>query len=265
MYCECGSYDFHYIDASGAMVHFDRICAKHMIFIPKGLGHGVQRVEYPYYRYFLDLPVNLTTALLDGSALLSPFQTQTINAAGGKEWAPSRLDAAKSAAMVESIFERMLNLRTMSDVDNSFIELHMNCLLGLLFCELYRSHPDFFTTKSTPHDKMVSEARRYIDEHYDQPLAISDLAKRLYVHPSHLSHCFAAQTGISPRKYLTSLRLANARKLLESSDDSVQTIALKVGFSDVNNFIQSFKERYGSTPKKYRTTAASELLTMRGV
>jgi AraC-like DNA-binding protein len=259
MYCVSGSYDFHYINPSG-IVHMARITPKTMIFIPKCLQHGVQGVEYPYRRYFLDLPVNPTIELLDNPNLLSPFQTSVFNDRGEKEWIPCCLDATKSASTVESIFERMLNVQMLSDIGNSNTELHMRCLLGLLFCELSHNHQEFFTAQHAPNNAMVIKARAYMDEHYDQTVTVGDLAKQHFVHPSYLSHCFTAQMGISPRKYLTNLRLANARKLLESSEDSVQNISLKVGFSDVNNFIQSFRARYGITPRKYRSKMASEII-----
>lgn len=259
MYCVCGSYDFHYISPSG-IVHMVRITPKTMIFIPKGLQHGVQGVEYPYRRYFLDLPVNPMIDLLDNPALLSPFQTQVFNDKGEKEYVPCCLDATKSTIIVEPIFERMLNVQMLLDVDNTSTDLHMRCLLGLLFCELSRTHPDFFSAQHAPNNAMVAKARAYMEEHYDQPLTVGELAKQHFVHPSYLSHCFTTQMGISPRKYLTNLRLANARKLLESSEDSVQNISLKVGFSDVNNFIQSFRARYGTTPRRYRTKMTSEIV-----
>ena len=59
---------------------------------------------------------------------------------------------------------------------------------------------------------------------------------------------------------LTLKMLAEARKLLESTELSVTEIAFQVGFPNVSYFIRSFKEAYGTSPLKYRnrTTETGE-------
>jgi AraC-like DNA-binding protein len=42
-----------------------------------------------------------------------------------------------------------------------------------------------------------------------------------------------------------------ARKLLESGDNNVNEVGLKVGYSTASHFIAAFKKKYGTTPKKY--------------
>ena len=48
-------------------------------------------------------------------------------------------------------------------------------------------------------------------------------------------------------------RLARAREDLTDSDLPVSTIAHRWGFSDPSHFTRSFKARYGSSPREYRT------------
>lgn len=258
MYCVCGSYMFHYITASGQRVD-EEIKPKTMIFIPKNVLHGVERVKYPYDRYFLQLPVQQTIELLDNPCLIAPFQSHTTNACE-KSLIPHILCANKTSRIIEPIFERMLNICMLPDINSNCSELHMRSLLGLLFCELNQNYRDFFSTHQTSKNHIVNEARMYIDENYDQPISINALAKHYFVHPSYLSHLFTKEVGLSPRQYLTNLRLANARKLLISSEDTIQNIALKVGFSDVNNFIQCFRTKFGTTPKQYRKKIFEEMV-----
>lgn len=256
MYCVEGSYSFHYMNAAGIR-KTECITPKNMIFIPKGLYHGIENVSYPYSRYFLHLPVSQTIELLDSTFMLSPFQTYFMHA--GKEiYVPRILQTGTLSDKIEKIFERMINVYMTPALNNSCNELHLRSLLGLMFCELYESHRDFFTGPRSVKGHIANEVRRYIDENYDQQLNISELAREHFVHPSYLSHIFANQVGLSPRKYLTNLRLSNARKLLLSSENTIQSISAKVGFPDVNNFIQSFKKSFGITPKQYRKKMLSE-------
>jgi AraC-like DNA-binding protein len=269
MYCVCGSYDFHYVNVEGETVHVANITPRTMIFIPKGLPHGDDNVQYPYRRYFLDLPVEETIDLLSSPTLLSPFQTHIVNEHGRKERVPRCLDTSQTAPLIEAMFEHMLtiqlelagsSLQPHAGGSGAHTDLYLRSIVGMLFCELNRQHPDFFAAPQYSYSGMVAQVRAYLDAHYDEPITIGELAKQQYVHPSYLSHCFTEQLGVSPRQYLTNLRLENARKLLEFSDDSVQAVALKVGFGDVNNFIQSFRERYGLTPRRYRVQTAAQII-----
>jgi AraC-like DNA-binding protein len=259
MYCICGSYAFHWLTDSGER-RVEQIKAKHMIFIPNSVMHGVEQVVYPYVRFFLHLPVHRTIVLLNNSQMLSPFQSSLI-IGGEKSFVPRVLDATKSAEVIEPLFSKMLDAFILSDVGNNCTELQITSLLGFMFCELYKNHQEFFKSSGSSKNSLINEVKSFIEKNYDQPLTVNDLAKRFYVHPDYLSHCFTKQEGISPKKYLLNLRLSIAQKLLEASEDTVQNIAYKVGFTDVNIFIQSFRNNHDITPKQYRKKVTNEMVS----
>ena len=63
------------------------------------------------------------------------------------------------------------------------------------------------------------------------------------------------ETGFGFCKYLNSIRLQQAEKLLrESNKPNVTSISTKCGFDDSNYFSKKFKEMYGVSPKKFITT-----------
>lgn len=257
-YCICGMYDFCYATPRGA-VKTVKVAPKTLVFMPRGIQHGVKNVEYPYERYFISIPAHQAVGWLDAPSLLSPFQAYTLNDDGEKELVPRFLNVSKLAEFVEKTLERIEAVQLQNDADTINMDFHIRCLFCLLFCELRSQFPDFFIMNSASNNTLVARVHNYIDDHYAQQITIQDMAKQHYVHPNYLTHCFTKQIGLSPRKYLTNLRLANARKLLESSDDTIQDIALQVGFSNVNNFIQSFKARYTITPQSYRKKVSTEI------
>ena len=63
---------------------------------------------------------------------------------------------------------------------------------------------------------------------------------------------FRKQTGISPWQYLLRSRLAHARRLLDSSDETLASIAETVGFGSAFHFSSSFKKAYGVSPDNWR-------------
>ena len=84
------------------------------------------------------------------------------------------------------------------------------------------------------------------------PLSVADLAGFLNVSPRTLARRFADQLGASPGAWLLSLRIAEARSLLESTDLPVEAIATRVGLASAVNLRRRFRALVGTTPGAYR-------------
>jgi len=84
-----------------------------------------------------------------------------------------------------------------------------------------------------------------------RPLRLGEFAADMQISISRLSHLFHTQTGVSPRHYLKSARLRQAREFLEESSLSVKEVAARVGL-DSSRFIKEFRETYGVTPAQHR-------------
>lgn len=100
----------------------------------------------------------------------------------------------------------------------------------------------------------VLAVQSYIEEHFAEPLSISDLAGRVFMTPCYLTHRFKDATGYSPKQYLVLHRIAYAKELLAESSLPISEVAFRAGFTDVNNFIRTFKRDAGDTPLRYRET-----------
>jgi AraC-like DNA-binding protein len=85
--------------------------------------------------------------------------------------------------------------------------------------------------------------------HLNEPLSLKQLASRLHVSPSALSHRFRTETGISPMQALIALRLNKAQALLRS-DLTLEEIAVQTGFCDAFHLSKTYKRRYGTAPRK---------------
>ena len=90
-----------------------------------------------------------------------------------------------------------------------------------------------------------------------QPLAVSELARRVNLSRSRFTHLFRAERGCSPARYLREARLERARQLLEDSSLSIKEIMVRVGFNDPSHFTRDFSKRYGVSPRTFRARARS--------
>ena len=101
--------------------------------------------------------------------------------------------------------------------------------------------------------KYVAPSLKLMQSNYAQELTVEMLAQSLFISPQYLGRLFKRFLGQSPYQYLLDFRIRQAKELLINEPDlSIQVIASRVGFDSTSQFIESFKKRTQSTPKKFR-------------
>jgi AraC-like DNA-binding protein len=100
----------------------------------------------------------------------------------------------------------------------------------------------------------IAMAIRYVEDNYQHPVGLQDIADAVGLHPTHLCKRFAQVAGIPPGKYLTRLRIEHAKGLLLTTDFSITQIAQRSGFCDSSYFTRVFRAHIGRTPKDFRRT-----------
>ncbi|MEC3976924.1 helix-turn-helix domain-containing protein [Amycolatopsis sp. H20-H5] len=104
--------------------------------------------------------------------------------------------------------------------------------------------------------KAISSMRaRYFD-----PITLTELASEVFVSPFHFSRIFAKAIGVTPGRYLTALRMFEAKRLLLTTSLTVSDIVCSVGYSSVGTFTSRFTRAVGMTPTQYREPEVGELL-----
>ena len=149
---------------------------------------------------------------------------------------------------VDSLFFKLLN-RYRASAKNTYIECMsiLYSIYGLLQQDTQKS----YIGKSK--ERNMIEARCYIDENFNLPeFSISQLAEKIKICEVYLRKLFRAQYGISPSKYLISVRLKNAKKLMKYPFLTLEECALQSGFSSLQYFCRLFKKETGISPGKYR-------------
>ena len=117
---------------------------------------------------------------------------------------------------------------------------------------------DIFEVKNNYENKNLSKPIQYVvdfvEQHYMSTILLKDLSKSLYMSENYLTTLFKKEMTLTFKKYLTMVRMENAKELLSNPQLKVHHVAEQVGYSNDDYFSKIFKQVTGLSPTKYRTT-----------
>lgn len=105
-----------------------------------------------------------------------------------------------------------------------------------------------------PSDPRIQQIQELIANDLAAPHTLASLAEAVALSPSRLGHLFRATTGRSVMQTLNAMRLHQAARLLETTPDSIEQIATRVGFQSAFYFSRVFHQAFGMSPRLYRQT-----------
>ena len=100
--------------------------------------------------------------------------------------------------------------------------------------------------------KLVSQAKRYIQEHYGERISLDEAARVVNASTRHFCKVFKTVTGITFTDYLARVRVEQAKLLLGNPHLRVSEIAFETGFESISQFNRSFKRITGHSPTQFR-------------
>jgi transcriptional regulator GlxA family with amidase domain len=101
------------------------------------------------------------------------------------------------------------------------------------------------------HDAL-RDVQAWIAEHPEGDLSVAGLARRAVMSERNFARCFRAQVGLTPARYVEQVRIEAARRRLEETDDSVDTVARECGFGTAETLRRTFLRTLRTTPTEYR-------------
>lgn len=106
-------------------------------------------------------------------------------------------------------------------------------------------------TKACDLKSEIKEVCSYIEEHYAEHITLDNLSQLSKMNKYSLLRSFTRVMGITPYRYLETVRINEAKKLLENGVEPIDA-AMETGFVDQSHFSNFFKEFIGLTPKQYK-------------
>ncbi|HEY1283252.1 MAG TPA: helix-turn-helix domain-containing protein [Steroidobacteraceae bacterium] len=101
-------------------------------------------------------------------------------------------------------------------------------------------------------DAVIARCQSWIAEHYDDSAPVAGMTQLSGLAERSFARRFQQATGMAPLEYVHTLRLEEAKHLLESGTASIESIANEVGYEDAGFFSRLFRRKVGLTPAQYR-------------
>jgi len=156
---------------------------------------------------------------------------------GADNYLMKPFDIAELSAVVENLLEQRRKLK------NTF---HRNFLNG----KIERTeHP--LGARKKENDALIEDAMHRIIQHLDNnEFNVKTLAKELGIPRNRFQTELKELTGLSPVEFIRSVRLNEAKKMLQDKQLNVSEIAYSVGFNNLSYFTRSFKSEFGILPSQ---------------
>jgi AraC-like DNA-binding protein len=101
----------------------------------------------------------------------------------------------------------------------------------------------------------VERAANLIRRRYSEPLTLAEIAEAALMSRFHFSRVFRQATGMSPGRFLTAVRLHEAKRLLLTTQHGIAEISCLVGYTSLGTFTTRFTDCVGVSPGRFRRLA----------
>lgn len=109
-----------------------------------------------------------------------------------------------------------------------------------------------FTGQKSHGDDVVKEAQEYMEQHFQEKLAVEALSRKFAVGRRNFDRRFIKATGNTPLEYLQRVKVESAKKALETTRKTISEVMYEVGYSDIKAFREVFRKITGLSPLEYK-------------
>ena len=96
-----------------------------------------------------------------------------------------------------------------------------------------------------------------VESEFKENRQVEDYAAKIGITSKHLAHVIKKTTGKYPSEWMDNYVLLESKRMLRSSDESIQSISYDLNFATPSHFGKFFKTRTGMTPKEFRNSMKS--------
>jgi AraC-like DNA-binding protein len=123
-----------------------------------------------------------------------------------------------------------------------------------LVLEMMRNNPLLAEERNGGVGNMrIVAALELINERYELPLKVKELADACNMSESHFRRVFIENMNMSPTDYLNFVRIQMACQMMKKSDEPIEHVAVKCGFTTQSTFNRNFRKYLDTSPYQWKT------------
>ncbi len=155
------------------------------------------------------------------------------------------LSESETAALIK-LFDAAVEISTSKKTLDDYKKINA---LGDILYFLLPILEKQMTSKSIAHNQ-IKDILTYINDHLNEDISIDNIANHFNIGNTTLWRLFRQHIQLSPKEYILKKRIARASELL-AEGATVKDAAEQSGFNSYTNFIRTFTEHMGVTPRQY--------------
>jgi len=168
---------------------------------------------------------------------------------------PSGGEVARFEVPAEQRPEWSRRLRSMyselRDKDPGFREA-LRAHLTLILVDVGRLAQDVVGQMRLGEQPVLAGIFQFIEDHYAEPISTKDVARAVNLSSGYLTTLIRRRTGRTVLEWIQERRMAEARRLLVETEESVERIGASVGYGDPTYFARRFRNAHRATPASWR-------------
>lgn len=208
-------------------------CSGAMLLAEAGLLDGQDATTHWAYCDILARRYPKVKVRRERALVMSGDAQRLVMAGGGTSWLDLALYLiARSVGIEHAMHAARINLIDWHDVGQQ------------PFARLARSRQS--------DDAVIARCQAWIAEHYHEPAPVAAMVRLSGLAERSFKRRFRLATGMAPLEYVHTLRLEEAKQMLESGDSPIEAIAHEVGYEDAGFFSRLFRRSVNLTPAQYR-------------
>lgn len=164
----------------------------------------------------------------------------------------------KSMGFVEPVIKEYVNSALLWEI---FFKIHHGakdpvhgkelCSLGI-YEYILEARKLFFEESAVVNSAIVEKAIAYVEENYAKDVSLEELALLSGVSLQHFCRVFKKQMEMRPMEYVAKRRIAQAKRLFDTTKLSVTEVGKAVGYEDISYFGYVFRKLEGVSPRDYK-------------
>ena len=172
------------------------------------------------------------------------------------EFYPHELSEGRPIQNTEALLIKMKN--EFEKKENGYQLLFTSLFYEFLY-DLYRNHSIQLSArckdKATKTLHRIEQIMDYVKSHYQSPITLDEISGSLSISPEYCCRMFKKYTSQTLLEYINTVRLVHFYNDLTHLNDSITYLMDKNGLTNYKVFIRMFRQAYGTTPSKVRSSA----------